>query len=183
MKIFNILFIIFLLLTFLSGIYVIYTDKIKIVYEPMTQILPSYCPDSLAERDDGKIILFNADSPNDFITFLNMDDYNQYIDSRKKMGIECPVLELQKLPANNYGTKENPAQVSDAATEESIYNGSSYPSFDPYGLQIGVYNNLDKIHDSPTYFGDFNKGMKGSSWEDVETNAATGMNSRFSNTK
>ena len=57
MKIFNILFIIFLLLTFLSGIYVIYTDKIKIVYEPMTQILPSYCPDSLAERDDGKIIL------------------------------------------------------------------------------------------------------------------------------
>jgi hypothetical protein len=178
-KILNTLFTIFLCLTFIAGIYVIYTDKIKIVYEPMTQILPTYCPDTLGQREDGRIILFNSDSPSDYITFLNMDDYNDYVDKRKKMGVECPDLELKQIVTSDYGTIKNPAHTIDAGSEENQYNGSGYPSFDPYGLQIGVYNNLDKIHDSPVSFSETTRDIYGSKWDDVETKASGAMNNRF----
>jgi len=179
-KIMSILFIVFLCLTFIAGIYVVYTNKIKIVYEPMTQVLPTYCPDTLGQREDGRIILFNSDSPNDFITFLNMDDYENYIDARKKMGVQCPDLKLKQIATSDYGTAQNPAEVIDASDDISQYNGSGYPSFDPYGLQIGVYNNLDKIHDSPVSFSETTKDIHGSKWDDVETKASGAVHSRFS---
>lgn len=177
----NIIFTVFLLLTFFAGIYVLYTNKIRVVYEPLTPIRPTFCPDTLAMRDDGKIILFNQDSPNDFITFLSMDDYQQYLDVQEKQGVVCPALELKQLPPNNYGTKENPAVVVDAARESAVYNGSGVPSFDSHDQDIGVYSDLDKVHDNPMYsLPPGSNAIQGSSWTSIETDAANRSRQRFS---
>lgn len=57
--------------------------------------------------------------------------------------------EPTKLPTE---LKENidrkPIPVLDASRESSVYNVNNYPGFDPYGLYVGRYTVIDKIHDS-----------------------------------
>ena len=42
----------------------------------------------------------------------------------------------------------NIAPIIDANRNSKKYNVNNYPGFDPNGLQIGVYNALDAVHDS-----------------------------------
>jgi hypothetical protein len=38
--------------------------------------------------------------------------------------------------------------VADASRENSPYNANNFPGFDPQGLYIGKYTNIDEIHNS-----------------------------------
>jgi hypothetical protein len=40
------------------------------------------------------------------------------------------------------------APVIDSNTDHPPYNSGQYAGFDPLGLSVGVYTNLDKLHDS-----------------------------------
>ena len=123
------------------------------------------CGSALIKRG-GKLLLFidpnNADEIP--IEFENLDDYITYLDEQKSKGIDCPVLYLQQendTQGNDvYRVRPSPfnqaggmppidvTPIKDASRSNYPYNSNQYPGIDPYGLQIGVYNELDEIHDS-----------------------------------
>ena len=123
------------------------------------------CGTALIKRG-GKLLLFM--DPNDKdempIEFNTLDDYITYLDEQKSKGIECPVLFLQQendaqgndvyrvrpSPFNQAGgmTPVNVVPIKDASRANYPYNSNQYPGIDTAGLQIGVYNELDEIHDS-----------------------------------
>jgi hypothetical protein len=47
-----------------------------------------------------------------------------------------------------YYDRDHPMPVMDASRDSKKFNKGEYNGFDPYGQQIGLYTNLDKIHDS-----------------------------------
>jgi len=112
------------------------------------------------------------------IPFYSIDEYINYIEIQRNKGIRCPVLFLQEetntqgetvyrtrpgpfnqnggLPANqplNRNTPQptgtiGPKKVIDASRENPPYNANNYAGFDPYNQDIGIYTDLDKIHNS-----------------------------------
>jgi len=127
--------------------------------------ITNVCGSALIKRG-GKLLLFIDPNNKDEIPieFDTLDDYITYLDENKLKGIECPVLFLQQendvqgndvyrirpSPFNQAGGMD-PIQVVpilDASRANYPYNSNQYPGIDAIGLQIGVYNELDEIHDS-----------------------------------
>jgi hypothetical protein len=123
------------------------------------------CGSALIKRG-GKLLLFiDPKDPDEIpIEFESLDDYINYLEEQKAKGIECPVLFMQQendtqgndvyrirpSPINQQGGMQpiDVAPIKDANRLNYPYNSNQYPGFDPLGLQIGVYNELDQIHDS-----------------------------------
>jgi hypothetical protein len=133
------------------------------------------CPNLLV-RSGNSILLYNTKRPNDEtnpIPFYNLDEYANYLKIQQGKGIHCPVLFLQQESnaqgedvyrvrpdifnqkpglLQNMPTPPNQppkvVPVVDASRESRVYNKNNYSGFDPYGLQVGQYSVLDKIHDS-----------------------------------
>jgi hypothetical protein len=111
------------------------------------------------------------------IPFYSIDEYINYVEIQKRKGISCPVLFLQEetntqgdtvyrarpgpfnqngglhssQPLNRNTPKTGttgPRKVIDATRENPPYNANNYAGFDPYGQDIGIYTDLDKIHNS-----------------------------------
>jgi hypothetical protein len=115
------------------------------------------------------------------LPFYNLDEYINYLEIQKKKGNHCPILFLQKendiqgndvyriRPSptdlqgglsytpnvtNNISEQiKNPIPIMDADRETMPYNKGNYPGFDPMGLFVGQYTELDKIHDSTNQSG------------------------------
>ena len=105
MKPINLLFLIFLLLSFASGIYFCSTHK-SIYMEGFSEPLEndkskgdSVCPDLLIKSGNA-ILLYNSKLPEspgiNPLPFYNLDEYINYLDIQKRKGIHCPVLFLQE---------------------------------------------------------------------------------------
>jgi hypothetical protein len=123
------------------------------------------CGSALIKRG-GKLLLFiDPNNKNEIpIEFDTLDDYITYLDEHKSKGIECPVLFLQQendVQGNDvYRVRPSPfnqasgmkpinvVPIKDASRANYPYNSNQYPGIDVAGLQIGVYNELDEIHDS-----------------------------------
>lgn len=123
------------------------------------------CGRTLVKRD-GKLLLFiDPNTPENLpIEFESLDDYINYLEEQKDKGIDCPVLFLQQendtqgndvfrirpSPMDQQGGMHpiDVTPIKDANRSNYPYNSNQYPGFDPLGLQIGVYNELDEIHDS-----------------------------------
>lgn len=133
------------------------------------------CPDFLIQYGT-KLLLYNTKQPQlmgkNPIEFPNIDSYNNYLEEQKKNGLNCPVLFLQQ-ETNSQGldvlrmrpSPNNPMgglnqttalyrkppfvlPVVDSANDNKPYNENLFYGFDPYGLQVGKYTELDQIHDS-----------------------------------
>jgi len=123
------------------------------------------CPDMLIDNGD-VILLYNSSQPTvegqNPLSFYNMDDYIKYLDEQKKKNNkrECPILYLQKSynaqGKLNYLAKSGPfdndagypVTVIDASLLDPPYNQGQYASFDPSSQYVGVYTNLDQLHDA-----------------------------------
>jgi hypothetical protein len=123
------------------------------------------CGSALIKRG-GRLLLFIDPNNKDEIPveFDTLDDYITYLDEQKSKGIECPVLFLQQendaqgndvfrvrpSPFNQAGGMQpiNVVPIKDASRSNYPYNSDQYPGMDTAGLHIGVYNELDEIHDS-----------------------------------
>lgn len=126
------------------------------------------CPNVLLRRGN-RLMLFNtylSESDTNPLLFSNLDEYSNYIETQRNKGYRCPVLFLQE--ENDAHGKDiyrirpspfslegglppeipNPRQIMDATRDNPPYNNNQYPSFDPYNQDVGVYTDLDKIHDS-----------------------------------
>jgi hypothetical protein len=103
------IFLIFLLLSFISGIYYCVTHKIptsalynKEGFDPSTDLQgPTTidCPDMLI-KSGNSLILLNSRLPeipgvNPF-PFYSLDEYINYLENQRKKGIRCPILFVQE---------------------------------------------------------------------------------------
>jgi len=183
------LFILFLLIVFLAGMYTTTNLHNIIGIENMenhvTDSSGNSCPDLLVQK--GKVlVLYNTKQPivegKNPIPFFNLDEYIHYLEIQREKGINCPVLYLQQendaqgkdvyrmrpspfdlqggLPSmsniNNQSIQQiqntnNDASVYkyiDASRENLPYNKNQHFGFDPYGQDVGLYTEVDKLHDS-----------------------------------
>ena len=175
MSLFNRIFIIFLICTFLLGLYVTVFWDVSINVkskENMENSTDSSCPNMLIKKENS-LLLYNTNKPEDEtnpLTFFNLDEYINYLEIQKKKGDVCPVLYLQQEnnaqgedvyrvrpgPFDLQGGLQHDAeqvndaikQISDANRVNPPYNKDQYPGFDPTGQYVGVYTNIDAIHDS-----------------------------------
>jgi hypothetical protein len=187
-------FVLFLIIIFLSGIYaVMYFNHPSIKIENMAnesneganaeanegtnegeETSNSTCPNLLVKK--GKVLmLYNTDLPmvdgQNPIPFFNLDEYIHYLEIQREKGINCPVLYLQEETTAQgedvYKLRPSPFDLQgglptivddhknkivnkyiDSAKENPPYNTNQYNSFDPYGQDVGIYTEIDKIHDS-----------------------------------
>ena len=116
-------------------------------------------------------MLYNTNQPMEEgknpIPFFNLDEYINYLEIERSRGNNCPVLYLQQ--ENNaqgqdvYRMRPSPfdlqgglptmvpqtaAKIVDANRANPPYNANNYAGFDPNGLDVGQYTELDQIHDS-----------------------------------
>jgi hypothetical protein len=141
---------IFILIVFLSGLYVSLTYSSKTVQEGFKP----RCPNVLIQNGN-EILLKNtnlADIPGvNPIVFHNLEEYTEFVDWQRSQGIECPLLYLQKTYTTQndpvYKIKPMPKHLTDASRDDSPYNKNSYPGVDKENQNIGDYTMLDKYHE------------------------------------
>lgn len=106
MKEIKILFLLFLIIVFFTGLYLYSLDLLFINNTKESMENPSKkedpekdCPDLLINKGNS-ILLYNTKQPEiegkNPIPFYNLDEYIQYLEIQKKKGIHCPVLYLQQ---------------------------------------------------------------------------------------
>lgn len=168
--------ILFLLIVFVIGLFATMyfnPDKQnkKTDIENMEAQSNSSCPDMLIKKGQS-LALYNTKTPvtegSNPILFQSLDDYIVFVREQKEKGKDCPVLYLQQevdtqgesvyrmrpspfdlqggLSSTN--TNQEQVQISDANRMNYPYNENNYPGFDPEGQYVGIYTNLDAIHDS-----------------------------------
>lgn len=168
-------FIIFLIITFILGIVSILeqsepTEYNKEAFSNLENMSSGECPDMLVQKGN-VLALYNSQKPREEGTnpllFQTLDDYIIHLENQRTNGIDCPVLYLRQendaqgndiyrvrpspfeldggVPASN-GTK--PVEVQDANRLNQPFNANNYPGIDPTGQYVGVYTNIDAIHDS-----------------------------------
>lgn len=185
MKQIKILFVLFLCVTFLCGLYfTVYYDQIPLIKKTLegmeekdkkeeeSKDADDSCPDLLVQKGN-VLMLYNTKQPieegKNPIPFFNLDEYINYLDIQRKRGLRCPVLFLQQ--ENNaqgqdvYRMRPTPfdlqgglppiihedrdaKKIVDASRENPPYNSGSYAGFDPTGQYVGIYTDVDKVHDS-----------------------------------
>jgi hypothetical protein len=150
-------------------------EELNAIYPPLSknELMPITCP-TLLVKEGNVYVLYNSNEPpsaSNPLSFANLEEYTQYAKSQT-----CPVLFVQKendvqgndvyrirpspidlqgglpystsLPHNINEQRKNPLPIMDANRDIPPYNQGNYPGFDPAGLFIGQYTELDKIHDS-----------------------------------
>ena len=174
MRYYNNVFLIFLISTFLLGLYVhMYWDiKYNLINRESMENngdnsdnSDNECPNLLIQQGD-VLLLHNTAKDNDDtnpIPFFNLDEYINYLEVQKEKGINCPVLYLQRennaqgkdvyrvrpSPFNLEGGLPPDNQASTNKIKDSPdYNSNQYAGFDAHGQNVGEYTNVDAIHDS-----------------------------------
>jgi hypothetical protein len=189
------IFLLFLIFTFLLGLYMYafgHLSKLNLphLFENMEnkdspsssdkKEIPENCPDMLINKGD-ILLLYNSKKPEkegeNPLPFYNLDEYINYLEIQRNKGNVCPVLYLQKendtqgkdvyrvrpspfdqqggLPPTQMITQtdpSNPIKILDATRDNPPYNKDNYNGFDPLGLHIGQYTEIDKIHDSTSHY-------------------------------
>lgn len=178
MKQTNTIFILFLIIVFVCGLCVYANknlDNFLQNQESMENQTPTSCP-TLLIKEGSALILFDPKQPQSDtnpMPFYNIEEYINYLEIQRKKGIHCPILYLQKendvqgndvyrirpsptdlqggLPTLKNDIAEqikHPLPVLDANREMLPFNQGNYAGFDPIGLFVGQYTEIDKIHDS-----------------------------------
>ena len=170
-------FLIFLLLTFISGIYFCATHEVHSMtgsmiegFDPKQDLQgPTTidCPDLLI-KSGNSLLLFNSKLPKvpgtNPLPFYSLEEYTNYLEDQRSKGIHCPVLFVQE--ENNTQGKNvfrvrpdvfspqaglpiaQPIPVTDASREHAPWNNNQYQGFDPTGQNVGQYTTLDALHNS-----------------------------------
>jgi hypothetical protein len=130
------------------------------------------CPNLLVKRGT-RYLLYNTNLPEQAgvnpIMFRSLDDYAVYYKQMQDSGSTCPMVYMQEetdaqgnqvlraraSPFSPYlGTGQNsinpakPAKYLDSTREHPPFNQNMYPGFDPTDQYVGVYTEIDKVHDS-----------------------------------
>lgn len=168
------IFLFFLIFAFFLG-FAFYVSPYPLLFlsenqESMVGNIPpnSNCPNVLIQKDNS-LLLYNSllpESETNPIHFSDLDEYISYMEKKRNEGIRCPVLFLQqennaqgqyvyRIRPSPFSLEgglppmiPNPVHALDASRDNPPYNENNYAGFDPYGLHIGEYTDIDKIHQS-----------------------------------
>ena len=208
----QILFILFLLITFFAGAFAILSGglvanpvntintrkSIETMEDKMNAMQSAKngdsCPNMLVQKGN-VLMLYDTTKPvvdgSNPIPFFSLDDYIKYLEIQQKNGVNCPVLYLQQendaqgndvyrmrpspfdlqggLPAMNNVQPSNGqvVKIVDASRSNPPYNAGNYAGFDPQGQYVGVYTEIDKIHDS-TEMNKISDNPMDSNWAGVQ---------------
>lgn len=163
-----------LLIIFVIGIYVVMTFP-SCGCKTKENFVQRECPDLLVQKND-RLLLYFTNKPKEDgqnpLPFFSLDEYINYLEIQRNKGIKCPVLFLRQendAQGNDvYRMRPSPfhlqgglpstsdvlpkdheiVQYLDANRDNAPYNANNYPGFDPQNLFMGVYTDLDKVHDS-----------------------------------
>lgn len=128
------------------------------------------CPNVLIKKGN-QIYMYNSMNTDKElpVIFNTLDEYIMYVQHQQCIGNNCPVLYLQEEndlqgnnvlrvrpnPFNQPNVKvcegfngPSPSPIIDSSRESDVFNTNQYPGFDAIGLQNGVYNELDVLHQS-----------------------------------
>ena len=130
----------------------------------------SDCPNILVQEGN-KLLLIHKNKARipgvNPIEFNNLEEYVEFVNWQRKMGIHCPVLYFQQtydaqnnrryrmlpdITEKNAGfsshimARERP--LYDAARDDPPFNVGSFSGFDAQDQNIGVYTPLDKLYHS-----------------------------------
>jgi len=138
----------------------------------------SECPNLLIKRGNILLLLNTIQPEVEGVNplpFYNLDEYINYLEIQRNKGNDCPVLFLQQendaqgndvyrvrpSPFDQAGglseqpaaqqydnSKRMPVKALDANQEYPPFNQGNYPGFDPQNLYVGIYTNIDQVHDS-----------------------------------
>ena len=166
----------FVLITFLFGIYFIY--KSTQPYDGLEPFTGNDCPNVLIQRGN-EIHLENSHRAKipgvNPIVFKSLEEYTEFLKWQRANQIRCPILELQRSynaqneevysvrpslqdpqgglpnePTYDIGLKndvEAPFEkLLDAGRDDPPFNKNSYPGFDEKNQYIGLNVPLDKIY-------------------------------------
>jgi len=153
----------------------------------------SECPSLLVKRGNTLMLKFPDEHKQPPIFFYNLDEYKNYVEIQERRGVHCPVLYVQEennaqgrdiykmysspfyvegglpaLPMSNASQDRlRPVETRDASklSVDSKYNRDQYPAFDPYGTHVGVYTDVDALHDKTlTHTGSFSENAMDPNW-------------------
>ena len=130
------------------------------------------CYDLLIDRGDS-VSMYNTRLPEQEginpVVFPNLNAYMAYVEDIRNNGKDtCPVLFLTKMyspygevsfrknrdPAHPdlevpvQSDPQNPAKIIDASDDNPPFNQNQFPGFDPLGLDVGIYTEIDAKHDA-----------------------------------
>lgn len=175
-KLFYFIKFLFILCTFLFGLYFIY--KSAQPYNGLEPFTGADCPDVLIQRGN-EIHLENSHRAKipgvNPIVFKSLEEYTEFLKWQRANQIRCPILELQRSynaqneevysvrpslqdpqgglpnePTYDIGLKndvEAPFEkLLDAGRDDPPFNKNSYPGFDEKNQYIGLNVPLDKIY-------------------------------------
>lgn len=166
----------FVLITFLFGVYFIY--KSTQPYDGLEPFTGNDCPNVLIQRgneihlENTKRVKIPGVNP---IVFKSLEEYTEFLKWQRANQIRCPILELQRSynaqneevysvrpslqdpqgglpnePTYDIGLKndvEAPFEkLLDAGRDDPPFNKNSYPGFDQKNQYIGSNVPLDKIY-------------------------------------
>jgi hypothetical protein len=183
--------ILFSVIIFLAG-FILYTSDAIIpkIREEKEGLQNTNCPNMLVRRGNS-LLLYDTtrkEDANNPISFFDLDEYANYVKIQHRKGIHCPVLYLQRendtqgndiykmhsspfyvengLPAIPLNVHDNttPIKFMDASRDNPPWNQDQYNSFDPYGLNIGRFTDIDVIHQSTQQTGQFSENPMDDSW-------------------
>lgn len=122
--------------------------------------IPKECPDMLIQKGT-KLYLYNTRQEEkegvNPIVFNNLDEYTNYRNGDPNQE-QCPILFLKQennaqgqdvyrriIPGNGAQGLGQPIKVVDASRENG-FNQNMYAGFDPYGMHVGQFTELDARH-------------------------------------
>ena len=179
-----------ILTVFLLGLYFVCTHKSSNIFEGFSGL--DDCPNLLIKKDK-RYHLVNTSKARipgvNPITFDNLEDYSEFLQWQRRMGINCPVLYFQQtydtqgkasyrhLPNAEQPEIGLPTQVTkliDAGHSQPPFNYGLYPGFDPMNQYIGDITPLDKMY--PSKANPMNPKWKGVQYSEkvVESGAYAG---------
>ena len=159
-----------IIVAFLVGLYYCLTYKSKDVLENFQGL--GQCPNMLIKKGkelhliNTKKAMIPGVNP---IKFDSLEDYAEYINWSKKVGVKCPILYYEQtyntqnergfrllddplnpsagLPSNIPGPQKAPTQLlTDSNRDDPPYNQNNYAGFDPTNQYIGIKTPLDNIN-------------------------------------
>lgn len=148
----SMLFNLFLIITFLLGLYVtMYFDQ-PTKKETLVNQTNNSCPNLLVQRGN-VLMLYNTEQPvvdgSNPMPFFNLDEYIHYLEIQREQGIDCPVLFLQQ--ENNaqgedvYRIRPSPFDLQGGVPAT---NNLSQEEVDKLGKAVEV---MDATKDNPPY--------------------------------
>ena len=141
------IFFIFLLITFLAGCYFYIMNPSKVYFEHMDNMSMPYQAEQYQQ-----IQQFDP----------------KYQDPSTKPKLHHQQNPPYIIPSQNPSKEKNktPVNIQDASRENTNYNTNMYAGFDPTSQYVGVYTNLDQIHQS-TSFSELSDNPMDANWGGV----------------